>query len=159
MSLSDPAITLLNAEYSALLTPQARNRFLTIYSGMPSDTVERIDLSGTPWPGTLERELREAEALGIEFSRYMSGLADMMEQDAVRLEQSAASIAAALDRGDVPAPSSDFDDMRDRMLQVAKSTGENFEHIAALHGAVLAYHQVLFGLAHRAALLRKQRPT
>ena len=52
MSLPDPAMNLLNAEYNALLTPQARTRFLSSYTGMAADRVERIDQSGSPWPGT-----------------------------------------------------------------------------------------------------------
>ncbi len=158
MILPDPLMNLLNAEYNALLTPQARTRFLSSYTGMAADRVERIDQSGSPWPGTLERETREAEALGIELSRYLAGLAEMMEWDAVQLEQRTASIAAALDRGAPPESSPEFNAMRERIMHVAQSTGEDLVHIAALHGAVLAYHHVLFGLVNRAALLRKQRP-
>ena len=120
MSLPDPAMNLLNAEYNALLTPQARTRFLSSYTGMAADRVERIDQSGSPWPGTLERETREAEALGIELSRYLAGLAEIMEWDAVQLEQRTASIAAALDRGDPPESSPEFNAMRERIQRKTK---------------------------------------
>ena len=87
MSLPDPAMNLLNAEYNALLTPQARTRFLSSYTGMAADRVERIDQSGSPWPGTLERETREAEALGIELSRYLAGLAKAVHGDGSEIHE------------------------------------------------------------------------
>jgi hypothetical protein len=146
----DPVLKAINAEYNALLTPEARIRFLVAYSGLPSDRVAPIDSIGSPWPGTLEREAQEATEAGIELSRYITGLSPLIDMDEERLEEKMAAFGAAIERGKIPEPIPQFGELRGYIIQVAQSVAEDIETVDAVHEAVLAYHRCILELLKKA---------